>query len=86
MRFLTQVRDVKIEYYDWLPQKQLDWYNNYTCSLPKFIRVSILVLRVLTNSIAQSPSLDTKSLQMVKNFSASYWTRMITTLFTTARL
>jgi len=58
--------------YDWLPQKQHAWYKKNIGSLPKHIRVSILVLRFLTNSIAQSPSSDTKGLHMIKYFSASY--------------
>ena len=74
MHFLSQVKDLKGEVFpiDALPQKQLYWYSNKTCSLPKDERVSILVLSVLTNSIAQSPSLDINSLQMVKFSSAFY--------------
>jgi hypothetical protein len=72
MFFLLQVKEMaKAFVNDWLPEKQLDWYKNNTCSLPKDIRVSILVLVVLTNSIAQSPSSDSKILQMAKYFSAS---------------
>jgi hypothetical protein len=66
MRFLLQVKEMKTDCYDydWLPQEQSTWYKN-VCSEPKHSRVSILVFSVLYNSVAQSPSLDTKSLQMV---------------------
>lgn len=74
MRFLSQVvKEMKKELYtyDWLPKEQRAWYNKSISSLSKRNKVSILVLRFLTNSIAQSPPSDTKSLQMVKYFSAS---------------
>jgi hypothetical protein len=58
--------------YDWLPQEELKWYNSSTCSPRKATNVSILVVRVLTNSTVQNPCLDTKCLQIVDIFCAFY--------------
>jgi len=73
MRFLSQVKPMEYSFIeDWQTEKTRAWYNNKICSQPKNIRVSILVLSVLYNSFVQKPSLDTKFLQMVKCFLASY--------------
>jgi len=38
--------------YDWLPENRTAWYLKEACSLKRDTKVSILVLRVLSNSMA----------------------------------
>ena len=55
MRFLSQVQPIQKEsfMYDWLPQNQSVWYRKETRSIKRGMKVSILVLSVLSNAMAQ---------------------------------